>query len=205
MLDKKAIDKIAKVYASYAIERRKLFAASDEMLAKSKQAIFALHRDDTSAAKKLLAEVEAAEKTFVTIFKEHPDLADEGPHRACLEEYAEAKLFLAFVEGKAVGAIDEIELDADTVLGGLSDCVGEMARKAVQWATQHKDKKVIEALEAAREIVAELLGMNLTGYLRTKFDQAKQSLRRIEDVAYDLSMHRGLHPSDLEKDAFGDR
>jgi predicted translin family RNA/ssDNA-binding protein len=191
MIDKKAFAKIAKVYSSYAIERRKLFAASDEMLGKAKQAIFALHRDDLAAAKKLLSEVKAGEKSFVLVFKEHPDLAGEGPHRACLEEYAEAKLFLAFVEGKTLGAIGEIDLDADTVLGGLSDCVGEMARKAVQWATDHKDEKVRVCLDAGREIVAELIGLNLTGYLRTKLDQAKQSLRRIEDVAYDLSIHRG--------------
>jgi len=190
MLDKKAFDKIAKIYASYAVERRKLFAASDEMLAKSKQAIFALHRDDVAAAKKFLSEVEASERSFAPIFKEHPDLAGEGPHRACLEEYAEAKLFLAFIEGKALGAIDEIELDSDAILGGLSDCVGEMARKAVQWATAHEDEKIKGCLEAGREIVAELLGLNLTGYLRTKLDQAKQSLRRIEDVAYDISMRR---------------
>jgi len=190
MLDKKAFDKIAKVYSSYAIERRKLFAASDEMLAKSKQAIFALHRDDLVAARKFLAEVEVSENSFEPIFKEHPDLAGEGPHRAALEEYAEAKLFLAFIEGKMLGVIDEIELDSDTILGGLSDCVGEMARKAVQWATVHEDEKVKHCLEAGREIVAELLGLNLTGYLRTKLDQAKQSLRRIEDVAYDISIRR---------------
>ncbi len=190
MLDKKAFDKIAKVYSSYAIERRKLFAASDEMLAKSKQAIFALHRDDVAAAKKFLSEVEASEKSFAPIFKEHPDLAGEGPHHAALEEYAEAKMFLGFIEGKTLGTIDEIELDADTIMGGLSDCVGEMARKAVQWATDHKDEKVKECLDAGREIVAEMLGLNLTGYLRTKLDQAKQSLRRIEDVAYDISIHR---------------
>lgn len=190
MLDKKEFTKLAKVYASYAIERRKLFAASDEMLGKAKQSIFALHRDDAAAAKKLLAEIEASEKNFAPIFKEHPDLAGEGPHRAALEEYAEAKLFLAFIEGESLGVIEEIELDSDTVLGGLSDCVGEMARKAVQWATNHEDEKVKTCVEGGREIVAELIGLNLTGYLRTKLDQAKQSLRRIEDVAYDISMRR---------------
>ncbi len=204
MLDKKEISRIAKIYASYAAERRKVFSLSDEMLAQSKQAIFALHRDDAQAAKLLLSDVEAKEKSLSAVFRKHPDMAGEGPHRACLEEYAEAKSFLAFIEGRPLGAIREISLDADTVLGGLADAVGEMARKAVQWATQHKDKKVVLALESAREIVAALLGMNLTGYLRSKFDQAKQALRRIEDVAYDLSVHRGLHPSDMEKDAFGD-
>lgn len=190
MLDKRQFSKIAETYASYAQERRKVFAASDELLAKSKQAIFALHRDDVPAAKKLLSEVEKGEASFAPVFKRHPGLATEGPHRAMVEEYAEAKLFLAFVEGKPLGSIREIELDSDAMLGGLSDCVGEMARKAVQWATRKEDGRVKEALEAGREIVSELVGMNLTGYLRTKLDQAKGALRRLEDIAYDISLRR---------------
>jgi predicted translin family RNA/ssDNA-binding protein len=204
MLNKKAFAEIAKTYASYATQRRKVFSASDDLLAKSKQAIFALHRDDVPEAERLLAEVEAGERAFAPVFKQHPDLANEGPHRAAIEEYAEAKQFLAFMKEQPLGAIKEIEVDADTLLGGLSDCVGEMARKAVQWATQGKNKGVKYALEAGREVVAAMIGMNLTGYLRNKLDQSKQALRRIEDVAYDLSIHRGLHPEDLEKDAFGD-
>lgn len=191
MIDKKEFAKIAKTYASYALERRKIFAASDELLAKSKQAIFALHRDDAAAAKKLISEVEAGERSFAPVFKRHPDLASEGPHRAMVEEYSEARQFLSFIEGKPLGVIGGIDVDADAVLGGLTDCVGEMARKAVQWASERKDDKVKDTLAAAREIIAEMIGMNLTGYLRTKLDQAKGALRRIEDVAYDISIRRG--------------
>jgi hypothetical protein len=32
--------------------------------------------------------------------------------------------------------------------------------------------------------------MDLEGSMRTKFDQAKNSLRRAEDVLYDLAMRR---------------
>jgi predicted translin family RNA/ssDNA-binding protein len=204
MIDKSAFAKISKVYASYALYRRQLFSASDELLAKAKQAIFALHRDDVVGAEKLLAEVEAGERGFSPIFKKHPDLTGEGPHRAMLEEYAEAKIFLAFCKKQPLGEIKQLALDADTVLGGLCDAVGEMARKAVHWATRRDDDGVRYALENGRDVVAALIGMNLTGYLRNKLDQAKQALRRIEDVSYDVSMHRGLHPIDLEKDAFGD-
>lgn len=188
MINKPAFAKITKTYASYAIERRKLFAASDEMLAKSKQAIFAAHRDDLAEAERLLREVEASEKAFAPVFKQHPDIAGEGPHRAALEEYSEAVQFLAFVKGEPLCVVKNIELDSDAVLGGLTDCVGEMARKAVQWATKGEYKKIDAATEAGREIVMALMGLNLTGYLRTKLDQAKGALRRIEDVAYDVAM-----------------
>lgn len=188
MINKQAFAKISKTYASYAIERRKLFAASDEMLAKSKQAIFAAHRDDIPEAERLLAEVETAERSFAPVFKKHPDISSEGPHRAALEEYAEAVQFLAFVKGEPLCIVKNIELDSDAVLGGLTDTVGEIARKCVQWATRGEYKKIDKSLEAGREIVSALMGLNLTGYLRTKLDQAKGALRRIEDVAYDVAM-----------------
>jgi len=188
MINKTAFAKISKTYASYAIERRKLFAASDEMLAKSKQAIFALHRDDVAEAERLLCEVETSERSFVSVFKKHPDIVSEGPHRAALEEYAEAAQFLAFIKNEPLCVIKNLELDSDAVLGGLTDTVGEIARKCVQWATKGEFKKIDKALEASREIVMALMGLSLTGYLRTKLDQAKGALRRIEDVAYDVAM-----------------
>jgi len=188
MINKSAFGKIVKTYSSYAIERRKLFSASDEMLAKSKQAIFALHRDDIAVAETLLSEVEASERSFASVFKKHPDISSEGPHRAALEEYAEAAQFLAFMKKEPLCVIKNLELDSDAVLGGLTDTVGEIARKCVQWATKGEYEKIDQALEAGREIVSSLMGLNLTGYLRTKLDQAKGALRRIEDVAYDVAM-----------------
>lgn len=188
MINKSAFGKIVKTYSSYAIERRKLFSASDEMLAKSKQAIFAMHRDDLVTAETLLAEVEKTERSFAPVFKKHPDISSEGPHRAALEEYAEAAQFLAFMKKEPLCVIKNLELDSDAVLGGLTDTVGEIARKCVQWATKGEYKKIDQALESGREIVSSLMGLNLTGYLRTKLDQAKGALRRIEDVAYDVAM-----------------
>jgi translin len=191
MIDRIAFKKLSKTYASYAIERRKLFANSDDLLAKSKQAIFALQRDDLKTAASVIAGVEKGLLTAGKIFKKHPDLAFEGPYRAALEEYAEAKLFFAFMMKKSIGRIREVTLDEDTVLGGLSDCVGEISRKCVQWASHGDWKRIPYAKETADDIVALLLGVNLTGHLRTKLDQAKQGLRRIEDVAYDISIHHG--------------
>ncbi len=188
MVSKTSFKKLADEYSSYAVLRRKVFSASDELLAKSKQAIFAMHRDDLPAAEKLLAEVLAGKAALAPIFKKHPGLTEEGPFRAAVEEYAEAAQFLAFLNGKPLASLPGF--DADTVLGGLSDTIGEIARKTVSWATQGDFKKIDRALDTAREVVALLLGLNLTGYLRTKLDQAKQALRRIEDVAYDVSMRR---------------
>ena len=35
--------------------------------------------------------------------------------------------------------------------------------------------------------MSELIQLNLTGYLRTKYDAVKRNLKRIEEVMYDIS------------------
>ena len=37
-------------------------------------------------------------------------------------------------------------------------------------------------------IIGELVEFNMTGYLRTKYDQAKNSLRKIEQIAYEVKI-----------------
>ena len=42
----------------------------------------------------------------------------------------------------------------------------------------------------AQEIMGELIEFDLTSYLRTKFDQAKQAVRKLEEVVYEVSLRK---------------
>ena len=42
----------------------------------------------------------------------------------------------------------------------------------------------------ANDIMAELVEFDMTGYLRTKYDQAKGHLRKIEQVAYEVKLRK---------------
>jgi hypothetical protein len=42
----------------------------------------------------------------------------------------------------------------------------------------------------AEEIVHEMVDMNLTGYNRQKFDQAKQALQKLQQVVYEVSLRQ---------------
>lgn len=183
MLNQKLFTQLKKEYDGYEAARRELIAVSNTALSKAKQAIFALHRDDEKSADRLLNEVE---RTFIGLekqFKKMDGLRWEGAYRAALEEYVEAKLFT----GKPIFSI---QIDADTYLAGLSDLTGELTRKAVQRATQGRLEEVEQLAEDVRAIVGELIKFDLTGYLRTKYDQAKQNLKRVEEVLYDISIRR---------------
>jgi predicted translin family RNA/ssDNA-binding protein len=188
MINQKFFERLKKDFDFYGEERRKLIGVSNEALMRAKQAIFAFHRDDFKSGNALLAEVEKIFLDLEERFKKEEELRYEGAYRAALEEYVEAKFFGGFLEGKKIDFIEGMEIDADSYLGGLCDFTGELVRKAVLSATDRKFQKVDELVAGVRDVIGELIKMNLTGYLRTKYDQAKQNLRRAEEVLYDVKM-----------------
>lgn len=190
MLNQKLFIRLKKEYDSYESARRSLIGVSNIALSKAKQAIFALHRDDEKGAAQLLAEVEHTFAELEKVFKKVDGLRWEGAYRAALEEYVEAKLFFDFLTRGAVAEIKAVKLDADAYLAGLSDFTGELTRKCVQRVTQGRMQEVETIAEAVRAVIGELIKFDLTGYLRTKYDQAKQNLRRVEEVLYDIKIRQ---------------
>ena len=179
-------------YDRYAKERRELIKASSDILTLSKRAIFSLHRDDKKEARGALVKAEATIQSLQPLFKKIPDLEQEGSFRAALEEYIEAQYFSDFLEGKEWKEIEGVLFDADLYIGALSDVTGELVRKATLFATEKKDKEVRRLAQGVRDVVGEFLLFDLTGYLRTKFDQAKNNLRRAEEILYDISLRRNV-------------
>lgn len=188
MLNQKLFQELKKDYDFYDQERRKLIGLSNDALMKAKQAIFSFHRDDMKEGNSLLAEVEKIFAELEKKFKQEEELRYEGSYRAALEEYVEAKFFGGFLEGKKIDFIKGVQIDADSYLAGLCDFTGELLRKAVLAATDKKFKRVEELAAGIREVIGELLKFNLTSYLRTKYDQAKHNLRRVEEILYDVKM-----------------
>lgn len=179
---------LRKRYAGYDAERRETIKLSADVLADAKQAIFAFHRGDLSAGEKLLADAERLLALLAKRFKRTVGLSDEGSYRAALEEYAEARLFLDFLTGRRIGAVDAPAIDEDAYLGGVMDFTGEAVRYAVKAATAGNVGEVRRAHAAVEAVAQELIKMNITGHLRTKFDQLKINLRKLEEIQYDLSL-----------------
>ena len=92
-----------------------------------------------------------------------------------------------FTTGK-IGEVKDIPIGFESYLAGLCDVPGELLRFAVKAATAKDIKTVKKCAEMAQEIIGELIEFNLTSYLRTKFDQAKQAVRKLEEVVYEVSL-----------------
>lgn len=186
---KKAIfSAIGKAYRDREAAFRRVSSLANEALRLSKRAIFAMHRDDLKDAKRLLNEASARFRSCEKSMRSFAGLEEVGVYHAALEEYAESLLFLRYLETGSFGKIEARAMRPSVYLGGLSDATGELVRHAVRRATDGDQGEVERAYVAAEQVVAFLLDLDLTGNLRTKFDQAKKNLRTLEQMRYELSL-----------------
>lgn len=166
----------------------------------AKQAIFALHRGDKGRAVQLIQECEICiEKDLLPIVQEEPPLRF-GSYSGVLEEYAEAKLFYAWLYGKEdegsspVGHLlipDDfsLELTPEEYLGGLCDLTGEVGRYAVQRGTARDTGDVELSLHSSNCILHVLQGMERTpSAINKKMDQVRRSVEKLERMLYEMSL-----------------
>lgn len=168
-------------------ERRELSDLAQRVLTESKRSMFAWHRDDPEAARLALRAATELLEAGLTREQAVPRLQAEGLWRSAKEEFVEAWLFAEYMERHTFQRLPPIE-EAEIVLGALSDVAGELARKAVLLGAKRAHAEVRQMLEAVQDIVELLLALDLTGSLRSKTDQARQHLRKIEEIHYDLSL-----------------
>ena len=179
---------VGKAYRDREAAFRRVSGLSGDALRLSKRAIFAMHRDDLKDAKRLLVEAAAQFSACEAVIKKFRGLEEEGMYHAALEEYAEALLFLSYLETGKFGKLETRAMRPSVYLGGLSDATGELVRHAVRRATEGDRGEVERAYAVSSSVVAFLLDLDLTGNLRTKFDQAKKNLRTLEQMRYELSL-----------------
>ena len=189
MINKKFIQQLKKEFDAYAGECRQIISLSNLVLHDAKKAIFSLHRDDISGAAATLNEVETILKNLEKKFG-FSRLSEEGSYKAAVEEYVEAKMFFLVITGKKIDKIKDLELDYESYLGGLSDLIGVLVRWAIKMATAGKIEEVKKIHVIADEVMAELIEFDMRSYLRTKYDQAKGHLRKIEQINYEVNLRR---------------
>lgn len=189
-LDQTKLAAIKKNVHTYSEERRDIIKLAGDALHTSKRVIFALQRDNVEEAEEKLL---TAEKLFLEInkkYKKTAGLLSEGAYEAALEEYVEARLFFSFVTKRKIVFSAKISITDDSFLAGLCDVPGELYRYALKAATKRDFKTVDDCAAAAEEIIGSLIEFNLTSYLRTKFDQAKQAGQKLEQVVYEVSLRK---------------
>lgn len=190
MLNTSYLRPLAKRMHKSADRHRDILKVAGDAQHLSKQAIFAMHRQDIKDA---AAKLKQAQKLLHGLQKKyaHTDLMAEGGYRAGVEEFVEGTLLHQYVQGKKIGAIEQLTVSDEIYLAGLGDVPGELYRFAVRDVTNGRVDALDTHIQAGSAIVETLVGMNLTKYLRTKTDQAKQALHKLEKIKYEVTLRDG--------------
>lgn len=174
----------------------------------AKQAIYALHREDFTKAKKLIENCEKSILEDLNPIVRQDSQLRFGSFASVLEEYAEAKLFYVWLagddgstdegisSGKASGKLLQssdftvIPLEVEEYLGGLADLTGEVGRYAVKKGTMRDTESVKLSLETCMSILYAFEGLIKIpgGGIQKKLDQLKRTVEKLEKMLYELSL-----------------
>ena len=189
MLNKNFFQQLRETYSRREEERQEIIKESNRLTHESKRAIFSLHRGNTSETEERLQGVEKGLGDLQERF-DFSRVNEEGSYKAAVEEYVEAKYFYQLLQGESIGEIQEVRIRFDSYLAGLCDVPGELVRRATNEAAAGETDKVGEYKEMVEGIMNELSQFDMTGYLRTKFDQAQGSVRKIEQINYEVKIRK---------------
>ena len=189
MIDKKFIQKLKEEHKEHNSERRQIISRSNIVLHDSKRVIFSLHRGDRKKAETSLAEIEVILKELQKKFSFNR-VSKEGAYKAAVEEYVEAKVFYLVIDGKKIEKFKGIKINFESYLGGICDLTGELVRRATNKAAAGDIEEVAKIKEYINQIMEELVEFDMAGYMRTKYDQARASLRKIEQINYDINIRK---------------
>jgi translin len=144
----------------------------------SKQAIQVTHQERFDDAKAMLRE---AKDLFVKLretAKNYPALFYSGSVGAAFEEYAEAQVLLALIQGEQFVSPEEIGVPFTPYVLALGDVVGELRRRALDLIRKGDIGAAEKSLEWMEDIYSELTALDdayiIINGLRRKGDVARR-------------------------------
>ena len=185
MLSKNEFKKIRQEMHRIDIKREEIIQLSREIIAISKQVIYAAQRNDLQEAESALKNI----KNKAGKLKKVNITTDTNIHSVAFQEYVEAAAFYEFVKHKKIPTKSSLGVSAEDYLCGLCDLTGELVRKAIYDVIHKKFDEAEKIKELVHDIYGEFLKLNLrNGELRKKSDSIKWNLKKLEEVMYDVSM-----------------
>ncbi len=176
-------------YQNNDSERRQIISTSNNILFLAKKIIFTLQRQDLKIAEDKIKNLENELKKLTKKFGTQR-LQKEGAYRAAVEEYLEGKTFYTIIKGKKIKAVSGLNLNYESYLGGICDMIGELVRYATNQAAKGNFSEVAKIKKIANDLMAQIVDFDFTGYLRTKYDQARGHLRKLEQMAYEIRLRK---------------
>ena len=185
-LDSFSFGTIRKDYDRLDTMREKVIAESRSVIKLSKRVIYSIHRKDNLQARKHMALIKEAVKRLKSAARE-PELKYAGIVRAALQEYVEAAGLYELLAKGTLPTVKKLGVDNESYLMGLCDLTGELGRSAVKAATDKDMKRFDEIKDFVLQLQGQLIQFDFrNGELRRKYDSVKYTVKKLEDMAFDL-------------------
>lgn len=187
MFNKPWLTSLKKSYKQKKVSRQQIISTSSSLGHTAKKIIFALQRGENQSNT-----LKTLQSNFEKLVKKYGQerIIPEPSFQAALEEYIEAVFFNAIINKQNISPLKNIEIKDDIYLGALSDVTGELVRKVTNLISEENISEARRLITAGKMIVDELLDFDMTGNLRTKYDQARNNLRKLEQLQYEISRHQ---------------
>lgn len=157
-------------------------AACRRIIRLSANTIRAIHRDDRSAARDLLAEAATAHQEASMALAEFPDIRFAGFLHDAQKEYAEASATVALLTSAPLPTPESLGVEDAAFLNGLSEVIGELRRVVLDRLRAGQFDGCDALLQAMDDIYSVLVTVDypdaITGGLRRSTDQARAILER---------------------------
>jgi len=161
-----------------------------EIVKNSKQAIYSIHREEISEAKRAINNIEIELSRLRKKFKQS-ELESINMYKAALQEYVEARTFLDFILTGKISSSSKLKVNYHDYLCGLADLTGELGRYCVMSATKNRHEKVKEIKNFIDYLLGQFLKFDFNnGELRKKYDAIKWNLSKIEGILYDHTLKK---------------
>lgn len=183
-------------YSSEDEAREKLIKQSRDALKWSKQAIYQIHRNQLEESKKTIEKARSwIQDNLFPIVEAFPRLRWCGSLSGALEEWCEAEIFHSYRSTGKLMKFKDVQhfVHVEEYMGGLLDFVGEIVRYSTARATERDSEEVKRAAALIDEIFALAIQFDLrNSQLRRKFDTLKYSLKKAEELRYELALSERL-------------
>eukprot|EP00904_Undaria_pinnatifida_P007341 jgi/Undpi1/3737/HiC_scaffold_16.g07106.m1 len=188
VLDVGEFEEIRTAMAAFDEKREGVIKRTRDIQKWSKMAIYSLHREDFKKAEKQVADCRTVAEGLLPLIEETPRLR-MGAFSCAMEEFAEARLYEIWLKEKRLASRAEVGLvNTEEYLGGLFDLTGELNRFAVGRATERDALGVKECLETILVIHEFVTLNNLPGKLPAKKKELNNSLRKLQNITYELAL-----------------
>lgn len=159
------------------------------------QAIRAVHRDEDETMQAQLDEARKLADSLRAAVAEFPDLYYAGYTQDALKEFVEANVTCALIKNQPLIGPQELGVEFNTYLNGLSEVVGELRRRCLDILRHGYSSEAERLLTQMDDIYAVLVTMDypdaITAGLRRQTDIARNIIEKTRgDITFSL---RGEH------------